>query len=433
MLRFTIFRIQQPSILHIDFARRMREIALFSQVINGHAAATEIKHTQVMTAALKERIPQLNVIGERSYNIIKFFNEIPLDQKFLIIPGHLDDELECHRYLAILYQMNGISQNYSEIDRIASYLWDHYEVRIYKGEDRRNIGVYDKPKRKCRFCGKRMPEVSFKHRSHAISEALGNKGLICLEECDNCNKRFNESIEQDLTHMMTPYLMMHNVSGKNGIPEIKGNGFLMRIDTINRETLGRDTIVYTLRDMPNCRNPKEVLDGISKDYSVYLHFTPQNVYKCLCKFALSLMDSSELEYFQETIAWINEPLTKHRLPPIWRYSVSREGKTWEQTTSMIIMRRKHAGKDLPYCWAIIIIAGDPYLFVVPFCSQDKYKFVGQKRQAYFLNGIKNMMNGMEFHPMNMNRTLPVRMKIRQSFEISPDCQEGRDFKIIEPT
>ena len=433
MFRFTFFRLTSPPVLHMDFARKQKEIALFASLINGDANNLEIKEVQVMTAAFKERLKLLDVLGERSYRIKHYLEEIPEGQRFLIVAKHIEDELEYHLYLTQLAKINGVTMSPSALDRIGSYLWEHYEVRIYKGDDRRNIGVYDKGMRVCRFCGKKMPEVSFKNKSHAISEALGNKGLICFEECDECNKRFNESIERDIAHLFAPHLMLHGVAGKNGIPTIEGDGILIKNDTRSRAAIGRDTIVYTLREMPNSQDPRAMAATISNsDYRLYSDYTPQNVYKCLCKYVLSLIDSSELPYFQDTIAWINEPLTKHRLPPIWHYSVNADGKTWEQTTAMIIMRRKHEEKELPYCWAIFIIAGEPHLFIVPFCSKDKYKFVGKTRQDFFMDGIKNMMKSIQFHPQKMNRTTPVRMKIRTTFEIPSDCVEGRDYYILEP-
>ena len=432
MIRFTIFRLASPPILHMDFARRQKEIALFASLINGDANNWEIKNQQIMTDAFKERLKLLDVIGDRSYRIRHFLEEIPEGQQFLVVPGHIEDEPEYHLYLTQLAKLNGVTPEPSAMDRIGSYLWEHYEVRIYKGDERRSIGVYDKNMRVCRFCGKKTPEVSFKHKSHAISEALGNKGLVCLEECDDCNKRFNESIEQDLIQMMLPHLQLHGISGKNGIPVIKGDGFTMKLDTSTRATLGRDTIKYIFRDMPNSKDPQKILAGINKDYDPFLQYTPQNIYKCLCKYALSLMDASELTNFKDTIAWINEPLAKHRLPPIWLYSVNKEGETWELTTSMIIMRRKHKGKDLPYCWTIIIIAGEPYLFIIPFCSQDKYKFVGKARQDFFMSGIKNMMQNIQFQPRDMNGIIPVKTRIRLSFEISPNCEDGRDYYILDP-
>lgn len=430
MIRFTFFRLASPSVLHFDFVRKHKEIALFASLINGDANNLDIKKVQLMTEDFKARIKLLDVVGERSYRTKHYLEEIPVGQQFLVVPGHIEDELEFHLYLTQLAKINGVTPEPSTMDRIGSYLWDHYEVRIYKGDDRRRIGVDDKNLRVCRFCGKKMPEVSFKHKSHAISEALGNKGLVCLEECDDCNKRFNESIEQDLVQMMAPHLLLHGIPGKNGIPVIKGDGFTMKLDTSTRATLGRDTIEYIFRDMPNCKDPQKILAGINKDYDSFLQYTPQNIYKCLSKYALSLMDSSELTYYQDTINWINEPLAKHRLPPVWHYSV-KDGETWERTTSMIIMRRKHTGKDLPYCWAIMIIAGEPHLFIMPFCSQDKYKFVGKTRQDFFMNGIKNMMPNIQFQPRDFSGISPVKTRFRLSFEIPTDCEEGRDYYILE--
>lgn len=145
------------------------------------------------------------------------------------------------------------------------------------------------------------------------------------------------------------------------------------------------------------------------------------------------MDTSELKHFQNTIAWINEPLVKHRLAPIWHYSVHQEGKTCEPTTAMIIMRRKHTDNNLPYCWAIMIIAGEPYLFIIPFSSRDKYKFVGKARQDFFMDGIKKMMQNIQFQPRDMSGITPVKTVFRLSFKISPDCVEGRDYFIFEST
>ena len=39
----------------------------------------------------------------------------------------------------------------------------------------------------CRFCGKKYPEVRFKKKNaHAIPDALGNKLVFCIDECQSC-------------------------------------------------------------------------------------------------------------------------------------------------------------------------------------------------------------------------------------------------------
>lgn len=80
----------------------------------------------------------------------------------------------------------------------------------------------------------------------------------------------------------------------------------------------------------------------------------------------------------------------------------------------------------------MIIAGEPYLFILPFCSQDKYKFVGKARQDFFMNGIKNMMQNIQFQPRDLSGISPVKTRFRLSFEIPIDCEEGRDYYILEP-
>ena len=431
MNRFTIIRLQEPSVLHFDYANRAREIKLVAELINGDATNTVVENPQMMTANLKDRLCVLDKIGEKSYNVKKFFQEIPNGQYFLFLSSHIEDEFLIYQFHVSLAQLNQITEDPSPMDRIYSYLGGHYELRAYSGKERRQIGVYDKKKRVCRFCGRSIPEVSFKHKSHAISESIGNKGLICLEECDDCNKRFNESLEQDIFKLFGLNLLLNGVTGKRGVPTLKGDGISIKNETSSCANLGRDTIVYTLRDMPNTRDLQELVKGISREYELHTQFIPQNVYKCLCKFVLSLVDSSEIQYFRDTITWINEPLSKHRLPPIWSYSVNPQGKRREQSSSMIVMRRKHSFKELPYCWAIITIAGECLLFIVPFCSLDTYKFINPDRQAFFIDGIKKMMPEIDFKSIDMTGTTPAKMRISTSFEISPDCIEGRDYCFID--
>ena len=80
----------------------------------------------------------------------------------------------------------------------------------------------------------------------------------------------------------------------------------------------------------------------------------------------------------------------------------------------------------------MIIAGEPYLFIVPFCSKDKYKFVGKTRQVLFIDGVKNMMNGIQFHPTDMSDIKSHHLIVNQTFSMPEDSVEGRDYHIIRP-
>ncbi|CUU82526.1 HNH endonuclease [Campylobacter hyointestinalis] len=75
--------------------------------------------------------------------------------------------------------------------------------------------------KKCRFCGKSCPEVTFKNISHAIPECLGNKQIICKNECDECNKFFSEKLENHLDKITLPYRNINFLKGKIKFQAIK--------------------------------------------------------------------------------------------------------------------------------------------------------------------------------------------------------------------
>lgn len=56
----------------------------------------------------------------------------------------------------------------------------------------------------CRFCDGTPPKRTFKKRAHAVSELLGNKVMMSLYECDDCNERFS-AFERELGNMTLPF------------------------------------------------------------------------------------------------------------------------------------------------------------------------------------------------------------------------------------
>ncbi|MCI9275849.1 MAG: HNH endonuclease, partial [Clostridia bacterium] len=73
----------------------------------------------------------------------------------------------------------------------------------------------------CRFCGRTKSEVKFNNKSHAIPEAFGNKQVITKNECNECNQKYANSIENDLLNLTLPIRNITAVSGKRGIPKYK--------------------------------------------------------------------------------------------------------------------------------------------------------------------------------------------------------------------
>ena len=105
----------------------------------------------------------------------------------------------------------------------------HYQIAIclplvsktpIKLCDNENVG-----ERKCRFCGKSKPEVSFRNTAHAIPEFLGNKSLISMNECDICNEFFANEYEDHLAKWFGPARSLCQMRGKKGTPKYKSKEF----------------------------------------------------------------------------------------------------------------------------------------------------------------------------------------------------------------
>lgn len=425
MSRFTIIANIPNSILYVDIQGKSNA-RLFAKLLTGDADVKSIPILQTASPEFKERLSLLDVIGQRSYKPKQYFNNIPTNQHFLFLPGHIEDQIQIYLHTKQLSMLDNVPLQSSNLERISSFFYDHYEVRVFDSKDRKNIGENKKSNRVCRFCGRSMPNVTFEQKAHAISESLGNKLLVCREECDDCNQRFNQAIEQDITRLFQFFLILNGIKGKRGTPTLQGEGISI---TNNSSTYGRDTLVLKLKTIPDTHDLQEITKFISDQFSFSnVKYVPQNIYKCFCKYVLSVIDNKYLQYFKETINWINEPLSYHRLPPVWHYCVSLS----RNTPYLVIMLRKHNHKEFPYCWAIINIAGYQFLFIIPFCSQDKYKFVRKNRTQLFLDYIKRIMPNIALQPMKLQSISPKSLEINANFNISPECVEGRDYYFINP-
>ena len=427
MPQYTVIANTPNSILYLSIGNKATT-RLFAELINGNPDQDSVKHLQTASQAFKDRIPLLDVIGERAYKLKEFFNGIPTGQHFLFLPGRIEDRIQIYLHTKQLSEIDKVPLQHTDLKRIASYLYDHYEVRTFNSKERLKIGVNDRAKRVCRFCGHSMPEAKFKQKAHAISESLGNKGLVCLEECDDCNTRFNQTIEQDVTRLFQFFLILKGIKGKNGNPTLQGDGISIKNDPSSQSTLGRSTLVLKVTTMPDTHDPQEIAHYISGLFAGFssVKYIPQNIYKCFCKYVLSVIDSKYLPYFSGTIDWINEPPTRHKLPPVWYYIVPNS----TDSPYLVVMTRKHNHKDIPYCWAILNIAGYQHLFIIPFCSRDKYKFVRKSHVDFFFQGLKKVMSNVNLQPMKLHGITPVSLKINANFGIPPECVEGRDYYFI---
>lgn len=162
-----------------------------------------------------------------------------------------------------------------------------------------NSKVKLKPKseRKCRFCGKSSPEVSFKNDAHLIPEQLENRTLLSDFECNNCNSRFGK-MENELANFLGPFRSLTKMVGKSGVKNFKSKNGSVYIDSKTKDQ------VYVKAQEITKRTVKE--GEIYSIQTLGYPFRPINVYRCLLKIALSLIDEKEIESFKKAIDFLQD-------------------------------------------------------------------------------------------------------------------------------
>lgn len=255
----------------------------------------------------------------------------------------------------------------NDLEKSYGKVFNNYDIYI-SGTVRKFIGESLKSKRVCRFCSKKEPNTTFRQSAHAISEALGNKKVFLYEECDSCNDKFSREIEPDLIDFMTVFRSVFDIKGKGGSKKIKGKNFEMVND-------GQVQLRFNSHD----DRPK-----VEQPYSVSLKMRQkvisQDIYRCLCKFLISVVEAKTLNNFTATINWINKESSIAQLPKV------AEGITYNNFTKephLYVYIRKSDDKRLPYAVGEFRFTCKIMVFIIPLVATDEKDFVNDSDYKYF--------------------------------------------------
>lgn len=236
----------------------------------------------------------------------------------------------------------------------------NYEVKTI-GDSRFAIGNSKKDERVCRFCKLSIPKVSFKKKAHAISEALGNKNVILFDECDKCNEKFGKQVEGDIILYLALFRTIYEVKGKGGKKKIKGKNF----EAYKGEGNTLQVKFYSIDDRPKKGEPYNLALDFGRNIIM------QNIYKSLTKFFLSIIDESELPYFEDTIKWITGKISTNKLPLVYE-SINYE--TFTKHPKLKYYLRKPNDLDMPYAVCQFFFTCKEFIFIIPFCNKDSENF-----------------------------------------------------------
>lgn len=295
------------------------------------------------------------------HKLRKFIENLTEDEYFFFAPNRDLTSQEILNITSIIAALNKGANPYTirgEFEDLCGDAVANYEITVLDNSSRHQpIGEPDRSKRVCRFCGKSQPDVRFRNKAHAIPEALGNKHIILNEECDGCNDKFSETIERDIVNYLGLPRLFFGVQGKEGIPAIVGKEF--KLKHVGKQKLD---LAYSSR--------QDAAPNIFQ-FETWDTVEPQNIYRALCKFAMSIIGKEHLPSFSNTIKWINRETSYSRLPKV--ASLIIRGLS-PSGPAIAVYTRRNNNRELPHMIGEFRFTCFTFVFIVPFSSEDDRSF-----------------------------------------------------------
>ena len=260
-----------------------------------------------------------------------------------------------------------------EFERIAREYDENY-IMVFSNiaEFTQDKLIIEDPIKKCRFCDKSEPDVSFKKTAHAIPELIGNKRIFLNNECDTCNLKFSQLLEDHLGKYLSLWRTMMQIRGKNGIVSYKAPDGISRIDMGNAgleiKSFEKDSIFET-----NDEERTITIKGYRQPY------VPIAVFKCFVKMALSVIPHGLLVYFSDTKNWLLEnshEITNYDIQPIFTIESAVPGMKPFGDLSIIVLCRKNDTLKVPFMQMILFFGNLGYQIIVP-CKEKDFHLNGQ--------------------------------------------------------
>jgi hypothetical protein len=350
------------------------------------------------------------------FQLKSYFQKLKEGEYFLILPGvsiPFEKCLPFYNYLTSLQDGVDYETITGQLDTLFDELRKTYTIQAVDGSTKKPIGEQDKSKRICRFCNNQREKVSFKNVAHAISESLGNKKIILNEECDECNSEFGSAsgIEGSLITYLKFYGLFFGVKGKNGIPKLKGKNFEISND-------GHIELKH-YADSDEEISKDDALSEAKFHLETFDNIVMQDIYRTLCKYALSILDSSVLPQFQDTINWINGKTALTKLPKV---AILASYDFFRIHPSLIVYVRKDDNTNLPYAVGEFHYTFLTFVFIIPLTKSDNKDFTDNNDYEHFWNFFKHYSSREDWKYRDFSKSIRHKFTINLSFK--PKDEKG---------
>ncbi len=305
----------------------------------------------------------------------------------------------------LLFKMQELEQGIPAKQRFEEFMNQNehwlqiYQPLCYVPKERIRFGVQDRNKRICRYCGKRMPETTFKKDAHTISNSLGNILFFTNDECDKCNTSFGAGIEQEFVNYISIYRTL--AAQYEGHPYFTTHTTSFRLD-VDEKT---NKIHFDILDKSKAR-----IASSEKQTDIYVdggYINYHNVYRALVKFVIGMLPDEQLPFFKDTIRWINGENNLSKLP-IVKETIYTEP---EQHPFINMFFRKNESDEYSYLVAEFHVNHLEFVFVVPGCQHDKFEI----KDTVLDDFLKLRKDNNRWRNLDMHRPQPAHMKLHASF------------------
>ena len=320
-----------------------------------------------------------------------------------------NDNLDIQKSKELYFLMQEVEQGipakprYEEFLRQYSDFFNVYRPLSYSHEKRIRFGNAERKSRVCRYCGRSVPETTFNHNSHTISNCLGNINYFTNDECDKCNTKFGATIEQELLKYVS---ISRVLSGRyEGFKQYKTQigSFELGINPKTNQIEFKETTDKSPINA-NIINSDQQID-IFVDGG-YIDFV--DVYRALVKFVIGMLPEKELKYFMETINWVNKEV-ELQLPNI-KETIYKD----PEQHPFINMFFRENNSDFPYLCAEMHVNHYEFVFAVPGCSLDK-----SLKENIMDDFLKLRKDGNKWRNISFEKSQPTRMELHVSLYKSP--------------
>ncbi len=355
-------------------------------------------------------LPQIN-------EVIKFISHID-DGKYLGVS--LNTKLELLEEVRLLFYMQEREQNistkrlYLEFKHQYGALLKIYKPFTYSINERIRFGEYNRKQRVCRYCGKDFTETTFKNDSHTISNCLGNVNYFTRDECDECNRFFGATIEQEFLNYISIYRTLSSLH--TGFPSFttKTKKFALGVDELTKK------IDYKVLDENGFKIIESDKQIVLRHDGGFINF--HWVYRALVKFVIGMLPNEELKYFKDTIKWVNGEKDYSSLPMVKKTIF----KDPVQHPYINMYFRKNNSNKYPYLIAEFHVNHLEFVYAIPGCQRDNFEVKNNIIDDF----LKLIKNDSKWRSLVMNRPQPVHMNFDAIFYKNTDehnmTTDGRD-------